>query len=82
MAWMAGWAAEFTSKHSFGDDERILYGRIRKETCQVPPVTFGERVMYVFMAIAISSKGDSPRRPGIWFGTIERTEETIIGTRE
>ena len=82
MAWMARWAAELLSKYAPGDDGRIPYERIRKESCQVPLVPFGETVMFLPMKTATSSKGEPARRAGVWLGIIERTEEVIIGTRE
>ena len=38
--------------------------------------------MFLPMKIASSSKGEPARRAGIWLGTIDRTEETIIGTKD
>ena len=73
MAWMARWAAELISKYSAGDDGKSPYERIRQEKCQVPLVPFGEKVLYLPMKTATSSKGEPAKRPGVWFGIIERT---------
>ena len=81
MAWMARWAAELISKYVPGDDGKTPYGRIRKERCMVPLANVGEVVMYLPMKIARESKGTPARKFGIWLGVIERTEETIIGTK-
>ena len=80
MAWMVRWAAELLSKYAPGDDGRTPYERIRFESCAVPLVPFGETVMYLPLKIAASSKGVPAKKIGIWLGTIERTEEVIIGT--
>ena len=79
MAWMVRWAAELISKYSPGDDGRTPYERIRPESCAVQCVPFGEAVMYLPLKTAASSKGESAKKLGIWLGTIERTEEVIIG---
>ena len=79
MVWMIRWAAEFISKCSPGDDGRTPYGRIRNEQCKVPVVPFGEIVMYLPLGTASGSTGEPTRRIGIWFGTIERTEESFVG---
>ena len=68
------------SKYSPGDDGRTPFERIRHETCMVPLVPFGEAVMYLPLQIVAKNKGDPVKRLGVWLGTIERTEEAIIGT--
>ena len=80
MAWLIRWAAEFISKYSVGDDGRTPYERVRHEQCKVPVVPFGETIMYLPMQTASGSKGEPARKMGIWLGTIERTEETLVGT--
>ena len=80
MAWLVRWAAELISKYSPGDDGRIPFERIRHEACMVPPVPFGETIMYLPLQTASGSKGEPIKRQGVWLGTIERTEEAIIGT--
>ena len=80
MAWLAMWSAELISKYAPGDDGKTAYERIRKETCKVPVVPFGEIVMYLPMKTASHSKGKFAKKMGVWIGTIERTEETLIGT--
>ena len=82
MAWMARWVAELFSKYAPGDDGRILYERIWRESCQVPLIPSGQNAMYLPMKTATSSKGEPATRCGIWLGIIERTEEIIIGTTE
>lgn len=81
MSWMIRWAAELITKYPIGDDGRIAYERLRHEQCKLPMVPFGEAVMYLAMKTASRSKGELARRIGLWLGTIERTEETIIGTQ-
>ena len=81
MAWMARWAGELLSKYAPGDDGKTPYERVRRETCNVPLVPFGESVMYLPMRTAKSSKGEPAKKVGIWLGVIERIEEMIIGTR-
>ena len=80
MAWMAKWAAELISKHPPGEDGTIPYERIRQERCQVPLVPLGEIVMYSLVKTVATNNGVPARRPGVWLGITERTEETIIGT--
>ena len=80
MAWLIRWAAEVISKYAPGDDGKTAYERLRNETCVVPVVPFGEAVMYLPMETAKNSKGEPAKKLGIWIGTIERTEETLIGT--
>ena len=58
IAWMARWAAEMNSKYSPGGDGRIPYERIRRETCQVPLVRFGELVVYLPMKTVRVNKGE------------------------
>ena len=81
MSWLVRWAAELISKYATGDDGRTPYERVRLESCAIPLVPFGETVMYLPLQIAIGSKGEPAKKQGVWLGTIERTEETIIGTR-
>ena len=78
MALLAKWAAELISKYSIGDDGKTPYERIRQERCEVPLVPFGELVMYLPMKTATSSKGEPAKKPGLWLGIIERTEESIM----
>ena len=80
MSWLVRWAAELISKYAPGDDGRTPFERIRHESCMVPLVPFGETVMYLPLQTASGSKGEPVKRQGVWLGTIERTEETIIGT--
>ena len=42
----------------------------------------GEIVMYFPLRIAKHNKGETSRKQGAWLGTIERTEETSIGTTQ
>ena len=80
MAWLVRWSAELISKYSQGSDGRTAYERIRHERCKTPVVPFGEVVMYLPLRTATHSKGQPARKLGLWLGTIERIEETIIGT--
>ena len=82
FAWMIRWAGELISKYAIGDDGKTAYERIRGEPCMVPVIPFGEAVMYLPLRIAKHNKGEASRRLGIWLGTIERTEETLIGTAQ
>ena len=77
---MIRWAGELISKHAIGDDGGIAYERIRGERCAVPVMPFGETIMYLPLRTAKHSKGEAMKRTGIWLGTIERTEETLVGT--
>lgn len=81
MAWLVRWSAEFISKYAPGNHGRTAYERIWNEQCKVLLVPFGETVMYLPMKTAHSSNGEPAKKLGLWFGTIERTEETIIGTQ-
>ena len=56
MPWMARWAAELLSKYVPGDDGKTPYERIRKESCKVQLVPFGEAAMYLPMKTVVSSK--------------------------
>ena len=78
---MVRWTAELISKYAPRDDGRTPFQRIRNETCMTPLVPFGETVMYLFLQTAKSSKGEPAKKPGVSLGTIERTEEIIIGTK-
>ena len=80
MAWLVRWAAELLSKYAPGEDGKAPYERIRQEKCLVPRVPFGERVTYLPLQNVRRSKGVPAKRPGIWLGVNERTEEIIIGT--
>ena len=79
-AWMARWAAELISKCAPGDDGKtpLLYERIRQDRC----VVLLAMTMYLPMEIARESTGTSSRKLVLWLGVIERTEETIIGTKD
>ena len=79
MSWLIRWAGELISKYAMGDDGKIAYERIRGERCAVPIVPFGEAVMYLPLRTAKHSKGEAAKKIGIWLGTLERTEETLIG---
>ena len=80
MAWLVRWSAEFLSKYSRGDDGQSPCERIRGEPSKVPLVPFGEKVFYLPMKIVKRSKGMPAKKPGIWLGINERTEENLIGT--
>ena len=79
MAWMIRWAGELISKYAIGDDGETAYERIRGERCAVPVMPFGETIMHLPLRTAKQNKGETMRRTGIWLGTIERTEETLVG---
>ena len=81
MSWLVKWAAEVLSKYAPGDDGRTPYERIRQETCVVPIAPFGETVLYLPFTIVKRSKGQPVKKMGIYLGTHERTEESMIGTR-
>ena len=80
MTWMVRWAAELISRYSVGDDGMTAFERIRKEKCIVPLAMIGEIVLYLPLKIARGSKGEPAKHIGVWLGTIERTEEVLIGT--
>ena len=80
MAWLVRWSAELLSKYSQGIEGKTAYERIRHESCKTPVVPFGEAIMYLPMKTATRNKGQSAKKLGLWLGTIERNEETIIGT--
>ena len=46
----------------------------------VPVVPFGEAVLYLPLKTAKGSKREFAKKLGSWIGTIERTEEALIGT--
>ena len=75
------WVAELLSKHAAESDGRTPYQRIRSEDCVVPWVPFGERVLYLPLKIVRQDKGEVAKKPGIWLGVNERTEEILIGTK-
>ena len=79
MSWLIRWAGELISKYSIVDDGKIAYERIRGEPCVVPIVPFGEAVMYLPLRTIKQNKGEATRQMGVWLGTVERTEETLIG---
>lgn len=81
MPWTVRRAVGLLAKCAAGDDDRPPYERIRRETFQVPFVQFGATVMYLQMKTATASKGEPFRKPGAWFCMIERTEDTVIGTK-
>ena len=80
VAWLARWAAEIISKYAPGDDGRKPFERIRREKCNVPLVPFGEIVLYLQPKTVRRNKGDPAKREGVWLGTIDRSEESIVGT--
>ena len=80
MAWLVRWVAELIFKYSPGDDGRTPFERIRLESFAVPLVPFGENVMYLPLKTSSGSNGEPAKKSGVWLGTIERTEEAIIGT--
>ena len=80
MSWLVKWAAELLSKYAAGDDGRTPYERIRQESCAVPIAPFGETVMYLPLTTVKRSKGEPVKKTGIYLGTNERTEESLIGT--
>ena len=82
LAWMVRWAADVISKYALGDDGRTPFERIRKESCAIPLVPFGETVLYLPLKTATGNKGESVKKQGLWLGNIERTEEALIGTTE
>ena len=79
MVWLTRWAAELVSKYAPGEDGRTPYERIRNEECMVPTVFFGETILYLPIKTVRRNKGDAAKKQGVWIGTIERTEEAIIG---
>ena len=80
MSWMVRWAAELLSKYAPGEDGRTPYERIRHEICAVPIAPFGEMVLYLPFTTVKRNKGDPVKRMGIYLGTNDRTEESMIGT--
>ena len=80
MSWLVRWAVELLSKYAPGDDGRTPYERIRNEACSVPIASFGETVLYLPLTTVKRNKGDPVKRMGIYLGTNERTEESLIGT--
>ena len=80
MVRLIRWAGEFISKYVIGDDGKTVYERIRGEQYAVPIVPFGEAVMFLPFKTAKHTKGEAVKKLGVWLGTIERTEETLIGT--
>ena len=82
LAWMAKWATKFLSKYALRDDNTTPYERVRRDTCQVPLVPFGEMAMYLPMKTPTANKVTPTKKAGIWLGVIERIEEAIIGTRD
>ena len=80
MSWLVRWAAELLSKYSPGDGGKTPCERIRNETCMVPLVPFGEIMIYLPLQTVPHSKGEPIRQQGVWLGTIQRTEEVIVGT--
>ena len=79
MAWFVRWAGGLISKYAIGDDGRSAYERIRGEQCAVPVVPFGEAAMYLPLKTAKHTNGEAVKRMGVWLGTIERIEETLVG---
>ena len=80
MSWIVRWAAELFSKYAPGDDGRTPYERIRQEACAVPIAPFGETVLYLPLTTVKRNKGDPIKKKGVYLGTNERTEESLIGT--
>lgn len=82
VAWLVKWASELLSKYSCGDDGRSPYERLHGEKCVTPLVPFGEAVLYLPMKTVRRDKGDGAKRPRLWLGIINRTQEVIIGTKQ
>ena len=84
IAGMVRWAAELISKYSVGCDGKSSYERIRQERSKVPIAMFGEVALYLPLetANALKEQAQPKMRMGIWLGTIERTEESLIGTEK
>ena len=80
MAWLVRSAAELISKYAPGEDGRTPYEGLRHEKCAVALVPFSETILYLSMKLVRRNKGDAAKGEGVWLGTIERTEEAIIGT--
>ena len=79
MSWLVRWAAELLSKYFPGGDGRIPYERIRQESCAVPIAPFGESVMHLPLTTVKRNKGEPVKKMGVYLGTNERTEESVIG---
>ena len=59
---------------------KLLANAFGMNVAKVPVVPFGETAMYLPMKNANHSKGKPSKKLGVWLGTIERIEETFIGT--
>lgn len=82
MVWMIRRVGELIPKYAIGDDGKTAYERIRGESCVAPVMPFGEIAMFLPLRTTKHSNDEAAREPGAWLGTIERTEETLIGTAQ
>ena len=80
MAWLVRWPAEFTSRYALGEGVLTPFERIRKEKCMAPSAIFRTTTLYLQLKTARGPKGESAKHDGVWLGTIEMTDETLIGT--
>ena len=82
MAWLVKWAAEVISKYSCCSDGGSPCERLHGEKCTTPLVPSGESVFYWPFKSVRRDKGDVAKKIGIWLGSRERIEETIVGALE
>ena len=83
-AWMVRWAAMVCSRYLVGKDGLTAYARRTGKKCQIPVVTFGEKVWYKELRSGKErrSKFDSEWREGAWLGHSRNSNEAIVGTRD
>ena len=54
--------------------------RIRERFITAPRPRFGERIMYMLLKVIQHGKPEARWRHGVWIGSIEASDETLIGT--
>lgn len=81
LTWLVRWAGELISKFHTGSDRKTSHERIRGTTTKKPLHMFGKHVWYLPLQVddAKPMKGEAKMKEGVWLGTIDRTDEYLIG---
>ncbi|MCP2504859.1 MAG: hypothetical protein NLN65_06160 [Candidatus Poseidoniaceae archaeon] len=79
------WMIEFAAQSILywrisGDDGLTAIQRIRGRSTTSPKPRFGEKILYKLSKIIKLGKSEARWRYGIWLGSVERSDERLVGT--
>ena len=83
VTWMIRWVAMNISRYQVGTDGMTAFERRRGRRCNIPAVSFGEKVWYKKRDKPKDQQKSEPKwEKAIWLGHARDSNETIVGTTE